>query len=333
MDRKIQELINVAQGEQRCIFGETANEQHQLQRLFHQGELVCPYRSLYAESSYWNQLSICSRALHIIRSLHLKHPIWVFTFVSALEVYGMNHPWSIHTGSAWIADNTHNTGKKNRYAPLQRISVNTSESMIVHGIPVTSSAITIAVCIIRLNLRESLPVLNEGLRQGIRKHEIEDALAHMHMLNAYTQYVLSLGTDRTENGGEDFVLATIALAGFEIPQMQVEFIAPLNQPSIIRVDFDWKTKDGRVLILEFDGMEKYENTTMTRGQSVSQVVSKQTQRERALYACGATKIARCKYSDVKAIEPFIQILRDLGVPWKGTPEILADQWYSILGSR
>lgn len=65
---------------------------------------------------------------------------------------------------------------------------------------------------------------------------------------------------RSENGGESVVRAIILELGFAEPDLQVEIEDPLNPGTYKRVDYYWLLEDGRAIVGELDGFEKYLKT-------------------------------------------------------------------------
>lgn len=71
---------------------------------------------------------------------------------------------------------------------------------------------------------------------------------------------------RSESGGESYARARMIANGYEIPDLQVWFIDPLDgQP--MQADFVWSQPSGKVIVGEFDGFAKYKDPSMTRGQT------------------------------------------------------------------
>ena len=65
-----------------------------------------------------------------------------------------------------------------------------------------------------------------------------------------------------------------------------------------RVDFVWKLDDGRVIVAEYDGTQKYVDPAMTDNRSIQEVVAKERARDEGLKRAGATEIVHFTYADV-----------------------------------
>ena len=74
-----------------------------LKRRLHAGELVSPYKNLYADRTLWNTMTREQQSLQVIRALSAIHPQWVFAGLSAACVYGLQHNYSLHDGTVHIA--------------------------------------------------------------------------------------------------------------------------------------------------------------------------------------------------------------------------------------
>ncbi|RYQ08415.1 hypothetical protein [Bifidobacterium pseudolongum] len=71
-------------------------------------------------------------------------------------------------------------------------------------------------------------------------------------------------TPFAENGGEARALAAMILCWFEPPAQQVEFTDPQTGKRY-RVDFLWRTRDGRIVVVELDELVKYRDPQMMDG--------------------------------------------------------------------
>ena len=81
-----------------------------------------------------------------------------------------------------------------------------------------------------------------------------------------------------------------------------------------RVDFVWKLDDGRVIVAEYDGTQKYVDPAMTDNRSIQEVVAKERARDEGLKRAGATEIVHFTYADVIERTPLRVKLIKAGVP-------------------
>ena len=126
--------------------------------------------------------------------------------------------------------------------------------------------------------------------------------------------LLEYADPASENGGESYCRAVIIELGFEPPQLQVEFRDPDAPANVIRVDFLWRTPDGGMVVLEFDGMRKYVDPSMTNGRDVQRVVLDERRREESLRKVGVTVILRTDYREVRQGSGLFAKLSRAGVP-------------------
>ena len=90
----------------------------------------------------------------------------------------------------------------------------------------------------------------------------------------------------SENGGESFCLATMIEEGVALPTQQVEFVHPVSGERR-RADYVWHTEDGRTIVGELDGQDKYVNPTMTGGHTIS---PRRLPAHRARVPCGRVAV-------------------------------------------
>lgn len=127
----------------------------------------------------------------------------------------------------------------------------------------------------------------------------------------------------SENGGESFALAVIFELGFPWPEQQVEFtcIGPDGARKVRRVDFAWYLPDGRIVVGELDGQQKYVDPSMTGGRSIAAIVEDERERSQMLHRCGVSAVVRFAFDDVVRRAPLERKLREAGVPC-GAPPVL-----------
>lgn len=171
---------------------------------------------------------------------------------------------------------------------------------------------TLIDCALAYPFAQALPMFDSALRSGLTTREA--VTAECDALNRDTGPVLRAlhyADARSENGGESECRGIIIDAGFAMPELQVEFQVP---DGIRRVDFLWRLFDGRMVVLEFDGMLKYVDPSMTDGRGIKQVVADERNREEALKDAGVTAIIRTDYDEVKAVTPLVSKLAAAGIP-------------------
>ncbi|MDF7664234.1 hypothetical protein PT282_06115 [Bifidobacterium sp. ESL0763] len=297
----------------RYFFGATSAERQAMRYRSNAGELAKLYPNVYARQSYLESLSPRERSMHLIRTLQLMHPHWQFACLSAAAVYGFEYPYALDAHSpVFIAT----TWSKNQHhaARLERIHIADPPMTIRDGIRVTTPERTLADCVHHYSFVQSLGMFDSALRQGVTTFEnIRTTLPSLDKKDAATvMNALRYADPASENGGESLCRATIIEAGFAVPRLQQEFVDPYSPTSHYRVDFFWPLRDGRKVILEYDGMEKYTNPTMTQNHSTRSVVHDERHRESVLSRFAT--VIRTDYREVLARQPLINKLAQAGIP-------------------
>ena len=150
-----------------------------------------------------------------------------------------------------------------------------------------------------------LAVINQCLAEGIATKKelstkVENQSVNMRGKNLLRR-LLVFATPNCESPLETIALIEIYKAGFVVPQQQEEFY--YQQRLIGRVDMCWKLRCGKTLILEMDGLSKYEN---------KDVWIAEKKREDALRLLGHDVI-RATWKDVKSGR-FVRMLSEKNVP-------------------
>lgn len=329
--------IAQAQQEGRCAVGDTDALRRAMKRRATVGELSSPYRNLYVSPEYWDQLNECQRSLHVARGLSRLHPAWVFAGVTAADAYGFDHSWNVHDRFVYVANaegrKISNRSELSRRMPgeghrrfgrsgvagecrfaVRRLYVPSIAPVSVNGIMATDAARTLVDCGLSLPFRFALPMFDSAARRGLDMNEVARSCTGLHGDRAPIDTLLGYVDAASENGGESMVRAFIIDNGFVVPELQVEFRDPAYPVRRYRVDFLWRLYDGRMIVLEYDGMAKYEDPSMTRGRTARRILNERDERDRALRAAGVTTILHCTYEDAFMSNRLFMMLRDNAVP-------------------
>lgn len=245
------------------------------------------------------------------RALHRKHPGWAFASVTAAAFYGLSVRQNLYDGSICIA--TKESPSSSRNPLLRCVSMPHVEAHDVGGIPVTSVARTLVDCGYRCSFRDSLPIYDSALAaELVTKDDIIAECRTIRHGRTKVADLIRFADARSESGGESFCRATMIEEGFSVPQLQVEYSD--GDGSNYRVDFQYQLRSGEIVVVEFDGMEKYVNPSMTHGAVIEEVVRREQERERFLFRNGVSRIVRLTYRDVLGRKEMVRKLIDAGVP-------------------
>lgn len=313
--KEVAALIETAQAERRCVFGHTSAQRQALARRVHAKELHRVAPNMYADALYWEALDPPERTLHLARALHSRHGNWRFGGITAAAAHGFEHQWCLHDGTVTVVTDTKSTvigGDRH----VRRLRSPSGRCIMVNGIPVTDGARTVVDCGSLLGFRDALPIVDSALSKGLSVDDILTACGGTRKSQIPVFQLLRYANPLSENGGESFARATIIEQRFMVPEIQVAFADPTTGRSY-RVDFVWRLSDGRVIVGEFDGTEKYVNPTMTNRRSIQSVVTAEREREGALQRAGVTTVIRFTFDDVARRVPLIDKLSAAGVPRMG----------------
>lgn len=309
---EITALIQTAQSERRCAFGTTHAQRQALSRRASAGELHPTLPNLYADAAYWQSLSPPERTLHIARALAVKHPDWAFGGITAATAHGLDHRWRLHDGTITVAT-TRSSGTCAN-GRIRRLHIPANQRIVtVNGIRVTDQARTVVDCGLTVAFRDALAIIDSAMSKGLSAADILAASARIRRNPLPVLQLLRYANPGSENGGESLARGTIIEQKFMVPEVQVTFVDP-SAGQTYRVDFAWRLPNGRIIVGELDGTEKYVNPTMTDRRSIQGVVLAEREREEALRRAGVTTIFRFTFDDVIRREPLIGKLLAAGVP-------------------
>ncbi len=270
---------------------------------------------MYAASEYWDSLQPDERIRHIARTLHNRHPDWVFAGVTAAAIHDFEHQWHLHAGTITLA--TTSRGPNASSAKVKRIFTSSSTPEYANGLPVTSKARTVVDCGLSVDFRFALPIIDSALRNGVAITDILMCAALCDVIaRRYSAYCI-MPIRRVENGGESLGRGTIIAGGLLAPELQQNITDP-QTGALYRVDFLWRLPENRLIVGEFDGYEKYVNPDMNDRKGVRGAVQAEKERETALYRAKVDTIVRFTYEEVMQQHPLLNKLRAAGIPHAGT---------------
>lgn len=325
------------------IFGTTPTLQRALQRQVHAGRLLRIARNVYVQQSHWRSLTPPQRLHHLTLTTAVRHPSWTFAGLSAAVAYQLEVPWNlIQSPQIHIACTDHGfqrgilTGFYMKEIPQCRIAsglgpmdpnshtqcaqypavgIFCDETMSCTTFQITSPARTIVDCGLRYEFRYVLPIIDSALRRNLTT--IAEIIAVCDTMQVDCGPVMRLAhyaNPLSENGGESLCRAIFIEYGLETPVLQHEFVDPSDPAKVARADFMWRTADGRIIVLEYDGMRKYVDPDMTNRRDIATVVSAQIERDGLLKRAGVDTVIHVTYDDVVQPDSMIMRLRRLGVP-------------------
>ena len=196
---------------------------------------------------------------------------------------------------------------------IHRLWSASGEYCVVGGVRVTTPARTAAVCATSMQSMPAMEVMCWALRNGTSSTEIIACATREGLLNAPAQSVFRFATPFAENGGEARALAAMILCGFAPFAQQVEFVDPQTGKRY-RVDFLWRAGDGRIVVVELDGLVKYTDAQMMNGRTLSGVIDDERERSEGLKRAGVDVIVRIRMDDLYVLEGLKQRLARAGVP-------------------
>lgn len=295
-----------------CIWVRTDAESRVFQRRRRIGDLVRVFGRLHARTAYWEHLSCAERYRHIVRSLAVLHPTWIFCYMSAAVFHNISD-------SVRYMDTVHiRTVRESHvrdYAGVRHHYIADASFVVIDGVRVTSLERTAFDCMRGLPFPDGMAVAESVLRQDLigrrRLGTSFAALPGWHRAKALR--VLSYASGATENGGEAYALGVIVDHGYAVPSLQKEIVDPRDLARVYRVDFFWRTPDGRGIVGELDGRVKYRDSSMYRNDSLSETVIAEKEREEGIRLV-VDELFRFSFAEALHDERLLAKLDRAGVP-------------------
>lgn len=313
---EMQRQLDAAAAQRRCLHPTNAAVHQALLRRKQSGEVVSPMPGLFISRTVWESLDPIAQMVHLVRGLSHWHPDWVFAGVAAACVHSMWVDYrtvqaALRQRTVLIVCNTRGNHADSRH--IHRLRSSSGEYCVVGGVRVTTPARTAAVCANSMPFMPAMEVMCCALRNGTSSTEIIACATREGLMNANAQNVFRFATPFAENGGEARTLAALIMCGFEPPAQQVEFVDPQTGKRY-RVDFLWRTRDGRIVVVELDGLVKYMDAQMMNGRTLGGVIDDERERSEGLKRAGVDVIVRIRMDDLYDLEGLKQRLARAGVP-------------------
>ncbi len=321
----IRQHLRQAQPRRMCVLARNNNESALLHRLTVQGITCRPYPGMYAEKTYWNGLDAIERSRHICRTLAQHHPNMIFSSLSAAALWRLDHSTALHSnGTIYIASTSGRGGSYcNQIKRVHTASRFLDQAVNLDGAKSTDIFRTLFDCGRMLSFRNAFAIFESAIRDGhASRQQIIDYCDEPYVSRkrelaiSVAQHAIGI----SENGGESFCLATMIEEGVALPTQQVEFVHPVSGERR-RADYVWHTEDGRTIVGELDGQDKYVNPTMTGGHTISDIVEEERLRSDTLRTCGVDAVVRFTFLDAVRRTPLINKLRAAGIPFTAKPSL------------
>ncbi|MGF6834056.1 very-short-patch-repair endonuclease [Paenarthrobacter sp. TE4293] len=245
------------------------------------GDLVRLRRGCYIRGSTWavQKPWVRSRQLiaaHAHGTLTTSTGGLVYSHTSAARLHGL-FLWDVDDHVHITTGSTASRSSHGHDVVAHTGALETTETMVIDGMPCTSLERTVADCCLLLSYKQSLVLMDHALRKGADASKLQrvcESLAGRNGVVALRR-ALENADARSESPGETLTRELLHRLRIDLPELQVEVSSSEGRH---RLDFAWRNKK---VALEFDGKVKYFDYAPT-----AEVIYKERQREKALMAQG-----------------------------------------------
>ena len=314
-DAKLDELFGEAERRGVCLTTSDKSLCAALRRRAKAGTVVRPRRGMYARPSHWNSLARPLQAISVLCTLQELHPDWVFCHESAALAFGLPVSY-VGMDDVHVAVDRKNRGTSKSSATKFHV-IDDLQPVKVRGLWVTPLDRTTLDCLRTLEFGRALAIADCALRRT--------GTGRLPFIRCFREvgktcrkadravHIMRHADARSESGGESIARAAMIELGYEVPRLQVTLPRPLEAERSFRVDFLWSGEDGKGVIGELDGMQKYDDEAMRAGRSSVRVLADEQHRESQLTLYGMP-IVRLSFADVMRRERLISLLDAYGIP-------------------
>ncbi|MCO6558830.1 MAG: hypothetical protein J6575_05330 [Bifidobacterium sp.] len=229
----------------------------------------------------------------------------------------MEHPYWLHNdGKVFLA--TDKLSGAFSSSGVQYIHIQNFPKYQESNISMTSVPQALCDCAARYRFHEVLPMFDSALRKLLTNEQDIRAISEQsHRFGSKVAHLLECTDPKSENGGESICRAIMIEEGFGRPELQREFRIPVSSGSVrtYRIDMLYHPPDNGLVAVEFDGMDKYVDPTMTNQRSIRQVVHDEKERENLLLAkTPIQQIVRIDFTEALQRNPLVKKLTAAGLP-------------------
>lgn len=315
-----------------CLWTRRSNGMQSLRGRVKDGTVLEVRPGMFVRPAYWEALTYAERILHILRTVCARHPNWVLSHISAAAAWGLNATYTMHDCVHVATDEHRRTRDRGcyRFHHLADVQGESRDGMLV-----TPLLQTVFDCMRTLPFPEALAICDAALREyGVALSDVQAFLAGKQRYKGIgrARIVASYADARSENGGESIARAWLILWGYDLPELQVEFRDPVTGRNR-RADFVWPLDNGRMIIGELDGREKYENPIMLGNVDTVDAVLAEKERESNLQLLGGMtgNVVVVRFSFRELIECPDVVRHKLDMV--GVPKHAAPGWVGIFPRR
>lgn len=321
------DILDIAIIEQRCAYGQTTQQVQALRKLWYRGVLTRPYCGLFLPTEYWNSLSLCEQTLHIMRALHIKHPSWVFTGLSAACAYEIAHPWILHDGSIQIVGLT-NFGKRTKNAQLTRFFAKRCDSTMVQGIPVVPISHMTIDCMRQLPFHHALGIVDSALNRNLTIEDLQQYMRAMHAHGNEMEIFTKYANPHSMNYAESLARAIIILLGFKPPQVHVRIDHPYHANLYYYADLFWELDDGSRVVVDMDS--RYLHPCLVDHHTINHHDPVIMDVDHFFRICGIQHAIHLSFEELTKYRYIADVLEQAGVPRTGVPFLLQDDRHQLI---
>ena len=319
-DQIIDQLLNQAEQEGRCLIPPSAAIRKALLRRIG-STVVSPMPGLFARKTRWDELNRAQRHCEIIRALAIIHPDWTFCSFSAACLLGLEVSWR-HLNVVHVCSATKPSARPG--AHIQRHQIEPADTVRRAGISLTPPIQTVTDCLLQTGFADGMSIADSAISKlGLTREQLMEAVeqrASSRNGRAIRTALTTLQhTDaRAESGGESVARAVMIETGFAPDRLQYELTDPFDSTTSMRTDFAWERQARELTLGELDGFVKYTDQTILAGQTATEVLVAERQREAHLSLYGHPLI-RFTMSEVRSAGVLAKKLQTAGVRQTALP--------------
>lgn len=302
---RLNSMFDKAEKKLRCLNLLDKADQRVLALRTESGEVVRPFRGMYARYSYWENLTNREQIQHVVRTLAYAHPSWIFTHATAAFMYSLEVPLRLCYPIHYVTD-SHSVNKPREQLVQHHLKVvNSSE---VNSVCTSSIEQTVVDCAAEYSLQNSLPIVDSALHVSLTsKDRLRSYLNNRTCRRGVRQasFVIKYADGRPDSGGESAVRALMHELNLPEPELQAQ-IPNLEKPGhFYYADFLFTRADGTQVAMELDGQAKY-------GRDSLQTMMAERQREAAITALGI-QVVRFSFAQAMNAQFLLRRLANYGI--------------------